>query len=94
MRSLDEIAVANGQLWEKLVKEGCGYTIPCLNLDRDVLRQYATGGPKSVPETVPEWLINGLYPPSVLQDVENKQVLCLASGGGQQSAAFGYWALT
>lgn len=29
-----------------------------------------------------------MYPASILADVENKDVLCLASGGGQQSAVF------
>src|SRR5207244_1355158 len=80
----DEIAVANEQLWEKLVREECGYTIPWLALDPVLLRQYATGQLETVPDSLIE-----MYPPGVLADVEGKEVLCLASGGGQQSAVFG-----
>ncbi|MBI3362839.1 MAG: class I SAM-dependent methyltransferase [Chloroflexi bacterium] len=80
----DEIAGANERHWEKMVKERCGYTIPWLDLDRVLLRQYATGQLETVPDSLIE-----MYPPSVLADVEGKEVLCLASGGGQQSAVFG-----
>ncbi len=84
MKVQDEIAAANEQLWARLVKEGCGYTIPWLNLDPIVLRQYAAGRL----ETAPDSLID-IYPLSILADVGGKDVLCLASGGGQQSAVFG-----
>jgi SAM-dependent methyltransferase len=80
----DEIAVANEQLWEKLVREECGYTIPWLALDPVLLRQYATGHLETVPDSLIE-----MYPPGMLAGVEGKEVLCLASGGGQQSAVFG-----
>lgn len=84
MKNQDEIAVANEQLWERMVKERCGYTVPWLNLDSVLLRQYAAGHLKTVPDSLID-----MYPPSVLTDVEDKDVLCLASGGGQQSAVFG-----
>ena len=80
----DEVAVANQRLWEDEVKKGCGYTIPWLDLDISVLRQYADGKREFLPEP-----LTCVYPPSVLADVEDKDVLCLASGGGQQSAVFG-----
>jgi len=80
----DEIAIGNERLWERMVKEGCGYTIPWLELDRVLLRQYATGQLETVPDSLIE-----IYPPSILVDVEGLEVLCLASGGGQQSAVFG-----
>lgn len=84
MKIQDEVAEANEQLWEKLVKEGCGFTIPWLNLDPVVLRQYAAGRLEKTPNPSID-----IYPPSILADVEGKDVLCLASGGGQQSAVFG-----
>lgn len=84
MRKHDEIAVANEQFWEKMVEKGCGYTIPWLDLDAVIVRQYATGKLESVPDSLSE-----MYPANVLADVEGKDVLCLAAGGGQQSSVFG-----
>ncbi len=81
---MDEIAKANEQLWEKLVEEGCGYTLPWLNLKREILKKYAGGQLQSVPCQLAE-----VYPPGVLAEGDGKQILCLASGGGQQSAVFG-----
>jgi SAM-dependent methyltransferase len=66
------------------VKKGCGYTIPWLDLNVSLLGQYASGELDSLPEP-----LDCLSPPSVFADVEGKDVLCLASGGGQQSAVFG-----
>ena len=80
----DEIAAANQRLWEKMVKDGCGFTIPWLDLDVSLLRQYARGELGCLPEP-----LTCMFPSSVLADVEGKDVLCLASGGGQQSAEFG-----
>lgn len=80
----DEVAVANRQLWEEEVKKGCGFTIPWLDLDVSLLRRYANGELACLPEP---WA--GMSPPSVLADVKGKDILCLASGGGQQSAVFG-----
>ena len=84
MIQLDEVAIANERHWQTMVKEGCGYTIPWLNLDVDRLREYATGSLDGRDE--PFFVIQ---PPSVLSDVEGKDVLCVAAGGGQQSAVFG-----
>ena len=84
MNLRDEIAVANQRLWEEEVKKGCGYTIPWLDLDVDLLRRYADGELGSLPEPM-----DCLSPPSVFAGVEGKDVLCLAAGGGQQSAVFG-----
>ncbi len=84
MNKKDEIADINERHWEKMVKEGCGFTRPWLDLDFALVRQYAEGELESVPEQLIE-----IYPTTVLADVEDKDVLCLASGGGQQSAVFG-----
>ena len=83
MNPQDEIAIANQQLWEEEVKKGCGYTIPWLDLDLTLLQQYIDGKIEILPEP-----LTCLYPASIFADVAGKQVLCLAGGGGQQSAVF------
>jgi SAM-dependent methyltransferase len=80
----DAVAVANQRLWEEEVRKGCGYTVPWLDLDVSLLRQYASGELERLPEP-----LACLSPPRVFADAEGKDVLCLASGGGQQSAVFG-----
>jgi len=67
-----------------MVEERCGFTIPWLDLDVELLRRYAEGRLDPVPEP-----LSCIYPPSVLLDVADRDVLCLALGGGQQSAVFG-----
>jgi SAM-dependent methyltransferase len=80
----DDVAIANQKLWEDEVKKGCGYTIPWLDLDVSALYQYIDGRHEFVPSS-----FTCMYPASILTDVAGKDVLCLASGGGQQSAVFG-----
>jgi SAM-dependent methyltransferase len=79
----DEIGAVNEQHWARMVKEGCGFTRPWLNLNRDLLHRYVEGRLDPVPAALLE-----MYPVNVLVDIEGKKVLCLASGGGQQSAVF------
>jgi SAM-dependent methyltransferase len=79
----DEVAIANQKLWEDEVKEGCGYTVPWLDLDVSTLHQYMEGK-GFAPDS-----LACMYPTSILADVAGKYVLCLAAGGGQQSAVFG-----
>lgn len=67
-----------------MVDEGIGFTKPWLDLDVDLVKKYAQG--KLEKAVVP---LNDIYPVSVLNNVKGKDVLCLASGGGQQSAVFG-----
>ena len=83
MNPRDEAAIANQQLWEDEVRKGCGYTIPWLDLDVSLLRQYAAGEVEFLPEP-----LTCMFPASVLTECDGKDVLCLASGGGQQSAVF------
>ncbi len=80
----DEMIQANQRLWEEEVKKECGYTVPWLDLDVDLLRDYAAGKIEVLPEPY-----NHIYPPNTVAHIEGKEVLCLASGGGQQSAVFG-----
>jgi len=84
MTQPDEIAQINEQWWQKMVREGCGFTRPWLDLDPALVRQYAQGHLDPVPDPLTE-----IYPAHLLAGIEGKDVLCLASGGGQQSAVFG-----
>ena len=84
MRLQDEVAIANQRLWEEEVKKGCGYTVPWLDIDVSLLRQFAEGKPAFLPEPM-----SCIFPSSIFADIEGKDVLCLAAGGGQQSAVFG-----
>ncbi len=79
----DSIARKNQRRWEWAVEKKAGCTVPWLDLDRSMLRDY-TAGKRGVPGHVRE----NMYPASVLEGLEGKDVLCLASGGGQQSAVF------
>ena len=83
MTKHNDIIVTNKRHWEKMVKEGCGFTRPWLELDANLISQYVKGQLNPVPEPL---LV--MYPSSVLADVESKDVLCLAAGGGQQSVVF------
>jgi SAM-dependent methyltransferase len=84
MKIQDEIAAANQRLWDEEVRKKGGYTVPWLDLNVDLIHQYAHGQLNPVP-----YPLYVMYPPELLLDVEGKDVLCLASGGGQQSAVFG-----
>lgn len=84
MNNQDFVAITNKKWWEKMVKENCGFTHPWLDLDQAVVQKFAKGQLKDVPEP-----LNDIFPARVLIDVKGKNVLCLASGGGQQSAIFG-----
>lgn len=83
-KPMDPIAAANQQLWEAEVQKGGGYTRPWLDLDREVLDAWVNGRLHPIPYPLYE-----LYPTSLLQNVAGKELLCLAAGGGQQSAIFG-----
>lgn len=74
----------NKAWWEKMVAEGIGFTSPWLDLNPALVREYAGGSLVKAPRP-----LNQVFPSSVLADVKDKDVLCLASGGGQQSAVFG-----
>jgi SAM-dependent methyltransferase len=80
----DEAAVRNKRHWERMVQEGCGFTQPWLELDRTLLDQYLQGHLDPVSSPLVE-----MYPASLLANIQGQDVLCLASGGGQQSAVFG-----
>lgn len=86
MTEKDEAAIVNEPFWEREVQKGVGCTVPFLDLDPGLLRQFARGELEPVPKRLAE-----KFPcaPLMLADVEGKDVLCLAAGGGQQSAVYG-----
>lgn len=80
----DEVAKANKQRWEEVVKEGAGCTRPYLDLDVEAFRAYREGDTTSLPESC----CNDPANQTVMAMAKDKDVLCLAAGGGQQSALF------
>ncbi len=80
----DEITVANRARWEAQVLKKNGFTVPWLDLNRGDILKYAEGELDPVP-----YHLYQIYPAYLLRDVADKDVLCLAAGGGQQSAVFG-----
>ena len=82
----DDIAAVNRRNWDWAVRKGCGYTIPWLDLNAELVRRCATGEESHVPERL-ENIMRTLS--EYLPSIGGKDVLCLASGGGQQSAVFG-----
>lgn len=83
MNTRDETAKTNEAHWDKAVEEGCGFTVPWLDLDPDVICRYAAGELEQVTDP-----LMSIFPAEILANVEGKDVLCLAGGGGQQSAVF------
>ena len=83
MKRPDKIASVNKARWEEVVKEGAGCTRPYLDLDVEAFRAYREGETTSLPEPcdAPENR-------AVMAAAKGKDVLCLAAGGGQQSALF------
>jgi SAM-dependent methyltransferase len=79
----DEIARYNKAFWDTLAAEGFVYTRPWLDLDVALLEDFASGKLPVMP--APHAF---LFPQAIFADLAGQKVLCLASGGGQQSAAF------
>ena len=80
----DEITIANRTHWEAEVIKKNGFTVPWLDLDRDDILKYTDDRLDPV-----SYHLYQIYPAYLLRDVAHKNVLCLAAGGGQQSAVFG-----
>jgi SAM-dependent methyltransferase len=79
----DNSSIRNKDWWEKMVKERCGFTLPWLNFEKSEIEQYIRNPPDPAAEK-----LGTMFPVDLLRDVKGKQVLCLASGGGQQSVVF------
>ena len=84
MKKHTKIATINEKHWDKMVREGCSFTQPWLDMSQELIQEYIDDRLDPVPEP----LIN-FFPINILSNVEDKDILCLASGGGQQSVVFG-----
>jgi SAM-dependent methyltransferase len=84
MADFDDIARTNRAQWEQDVQQAGQYTRPWLDLDPEMLRRFAAGELEFLPEPYAY-----IYPPHIFKNVKGQDVLCLASGGGQQSAVYG-----
>jgi len=79
----DSVATSNEKAWDALVEAKQSFTVPWLDLDPILLRRYAAG------ELRADSRFEYVHPWRLFSEIEGKRVLCLASGGGQQSAVFG-----
>jgi SAM-dependent methyltransferase len=90
MNDLQDIINKNKEHWDNEVESGKHYTIPDLDLDADLLKKFAIGELLGWDEK--NGRINNPLLKKIRQfeysDIKGKKVLCLASGGGQQSAMF------
>lgn len=86
--NLDDIARRNQAFWRKMAtdkgRESNRYTRPWPDLEVELLQAYIRGDVNVLPEPY-----TYIYPASVLAQVRDKEVLCLAASGGQQSVVFG-----
>ncbi len=72
--TMDELAKINKERWEALVAADVAYARPFLDMNAAKARAWLAA--------------QGVAPAGALDDLVGKDVLCLASGGGQQSVAF------
>jgi ubiquinone/menaquinone biosynthesis C-methylase UbiE len=79
----DEIARRSLELTRREIRDG-GYGEPFLDLDVDAYRAYREGDASVLPKPYCDDPIDAM----MMADVRGKSVLCLAGGGGQQSAVF------
>ena len=90
MDELQNIINKNIEHWENEVASGKHYTVPDLTLDKDLLNKFANGDLLFWND--PHAVNNNPLLKKIRQfefaDIKGKKVLCLASGGGQQSAMF------
>jgi SAM-dependent methyltransferase len=86
--NIDDIARRNQAFWKKMASERGGetsrYTRPWPDLEIGLLEAFIRGDLEMLPEPY-----TYIYPPSVLAGARDKEVLCLAASGGQQSVVFG-----
>ena len=84
MQLMDDIARVNLRELRKAIQKGESYTRPWLNLDVAAFDAYRQGQTSTLPKPFcddpVDWVMMG--------EVNGREVLCLAGGGGQQSAVF------
>jgi len=80
----DEIAERTLELMRQEVQNGADFTVPWLDLDVEAYRAYREGKTSLLPTPYCDDHVHRM----MMQNVQGKHVLCLAGGGGQQSAVF------
>ncbi len=80
----DETARRNLEVTRDEIAKGAKYAIPWLDLDTEAYRAYREGRTDRLPEPYCDDPADRM----LMADVQGREVLCLASGGGQQSAVF------
>jgi SAM-dependent methyltransferase len=89
MKIRDDIARIKLDEVRSAIQRGRPYTKPWLDLDLDVIQAYRNGtGDLGSMEHVVPMLGNDPVDQIMTDGVEGENVLCLAGGGGQQSAVF------
>ena len=80
----DEIARKSLELFRQDVLDGANYTKPWLDLDVEAFRLYREGKTSVLPKPY----CDDVKDVVMMENVQGMNVLCLAGGGGQQSAVF------
>ena len=80
----DEIARRKLELLREDVREGVSYTKPWLDLDVEAYRSYRERETSILPNPYCDDVVDRI----MMENVQGMSVLCLAGGGGQQSAVF------
>ena len=85
MKELDDTTRQNLAAWEREADQGGRNSTPWLDLDVAAYQAFSAGRRRDLPKPY-----CGDSPEGILmRNAKGKDVLCLASGGGQQSAQFG-----
>jgi SAM-dependent methyltransferase len=84
MRVQDNIAKRALSLFQQEVREGRDYTKPWLDLDVEAYRAYR----EKESDVLPTPYADRPEDKRMMEDVQGMHVLCLAGGGGQQSAVY------
>ncbi len=91
MGELDKIIETNRRIWDQEAATGGRRSTPWLDLDIEALARFGRGENArfDLPEHDWELLNSDDTTETLMKGAKGKNVLCLASGGGQQSAVYG-----
>jgi len=84
MKIRDDIARVKLAEVRRAIERGNGYTKPWLNLNTEAYGKYREGRTDRLPEPYCDEPVDRI----MMENVQGMEVLCLAGGGGQQSAVF------
>lgn len=80
----DNIARRSLEIFRKDVKDGVDYTQPWFNLDVEAYRAYKEKRTSVLPKPYCDDPVDKI----MMENIQDQNILCLASGGGQQSVVF------